>query len=121
MDGYGISEKVNGNCVLKANKPNLDKFFTTRSTTLIEKLRTKKAIIAPDMIFSRTGNLGVIKQMGTRISASVPQYTRGSPAGAYRTVSYDPGRNLINNSIISNLNPKVQSALEKVVFPKDSE
>lgn len=59
MDGYGISEKVNGNCVLKANKPNLDKFFATRSTTLIEASGEAVGLPEGQMGNSEVGHLNI--------------------------------------------------------------
>ncbi len=36
MDGYGIAPSTAGNCIAKANKPNLDRIFKEYPTTLIE-------------------------------------------------------------------------------------
>ncbi len=59
MDGYGISKKVKGNCVLKAKKPNLDYFFNTYPTTLIEA--SGEAVGLPDgqMGNSEVGHMNI--------------------------------------------------------------
>ncbi len=59
MDGYGISEKTNGNCVKKANKPNLDKFFSTRPTTLIEASGEAVGLPEGQMGNSEVGHLNI--------------------------------------------------------------
>ena len=80
MDGYGISEKVNGNCVLKANKPNLDKFFATRSTTLIEASGEAVGLPEGQMGNSEVGHLNIgagriIYQDLTKITKQIKRKT----------------------------------------------
>lgn len=59
MDGYGISKKVRGNCILRAHKPNLDAFFAKYPTTLIEA--SGEAVGLPDgqMGNSEVGHMNI--------------------------------------------------------------
>jgi 2,3-bisphosphoglycerate-independent phosphoglycerate mutase len=36
MDGYGLRKDAYGNCVAKAKKPNIDRFFSIYPSTKIE-------------------------------------------------------------------------------------
>ncbi len=59
MDGYGLSNQVNGNCVIKANKPNLDKFFKNSSYTTIEASGEAVGLPEGQMGNSEVGHLNI--------------------------------------------------------------
>ena len=59
MDGYGLSNQVNGNCVIKANKPNLDKFFKNSSYTTIEASGEAVGLPEGRMGNSEVGHLNI--------------------------------------------------------------
>ena len=59
MDGYGISKKTKGNCILAAKKPNLDKFFATYPTTLIEASGEAVGLPNGQMGNSEVGHLNI--------------------------------------------------------------
>ena len=46
MDGYGLSTSNEGNCIAKANKPNLDRIFKEYPTTTI--LASGEAVGLPE-------------------------------------------------------------------------
>lgn len=59
MDGYGISNQLDGNCIAKANKPNLDRIFKKYPITLIQA--SGEAVGLPDgqMGNSEVGHLNI--------------------------------------------------------------
>ncbi len=59
MDGFGISNIVEGNCIKQANKPNLDKFFETHPTTLIQASGEAVGLPEGQMGNSEVGHLNI--------------------------------------------------------------
>ena len=76
MDGYGIGENYDGNAILKANKPNLDRLFSTNPTTQIGASGMDVGLPDGQMGNSEVGhtNMGagrIVYQMLTRITKSI--------------------------------------------------
>lgn len=59
MDGYGISKETKGNCILQANKPNLDRIFNEYPTTLIEASGEAVGLPEGQMGNSEVGHLNI--------------------------------------------------------------
>ncbi len=59
MDGFGISDKIEGNCIKKANKPNLDRFFKDYPTTLISASGESVGLPDGQMGNSEVGHLNI--------------------------------------------------------------
>ena len=76
MDGYGIGENYDGNAILKANKPNLDRLFGSNPTTQIGASGMDVGLPDGQMGNSEVGhtNMGagrIVYQMLTRITKSI--------------------------------------------------
>ena len=59
MDGYGLREDTYGNCVAKANKPNIDRFFKTYPHTRIEASGEAVGLPEGQMGNSEVGHLNI--------------------------------------------------------------
>lgn len=59
MDGYGLRDDSYGNCVAKANKPNLDRFFATYPFTKIEASGEAVGLPEGQMGNSEVGHLNI--------------------------------------------------------------
>jgi 2,3-bisphosphoglycerate-independent phosphoglycerate mutase len=59
MDGYGIRDEKHGNAIAKANKPNLDAFFSTYPSTLIEASGIQVGLPVGQMGNSEVGHLNI--------------------------------------------------------------
>ena len=59
MDGYGISNNPTGNCISRANKPNLDRIFDEYPTTLIEASGEAVGLPEGQMGNSEVGHLNI--------------------------------------------------------------
>lgn len=59
MDGYGISNQLEGNCILQANKPHLDKFFNEYPTTFIKASGEAVGLPEGQMGNSEVGHLNI--------------------------------------------------------------
>ena len=59
MDGYGIRKETHGNAIAKAKKPNLDKFFSTYPSTLIEASGIDVGLPVGQMGNSEVGHLNI--------------------------------------------------------------
>lgn len=59
MDGYGISNQIEGNCVIKAHKPNLDRFFKEYPNTLIAASGEEVGLPEGQMGNSEVGHLNI--------------------------------------------------------------
>ena len=59
MDGYGISNTTNGNCIYKAKKPNLDRIFNEYPTTLIKASGEAVGLPEGQMGNSEVGHLNI--------------------------------------------------------------
>lgn len=76
MDGYGIGENYDGNAILKANKPNLDRLFGSNPVTQIGASGMDVGLPDGQMGNSEVGhtNMGagrIVYQMLTRITKSI--------------------------------------------------
>ncbi|HOJ44474.1 MAG TPA: 2,3-bisphosphoglycerate-independent phosphoglycerate mutase [Bacilli bacterium] len=59
MDGYGQRSETYGNCVAKAHKPNIDRFFATYPHTLIEASGEAVGLPEGQMGNSEVGHLNI--------------------------------------------------------------
>lgn len=59
MDGYGIRNEKHGNAIAKAKKPNLDAFFSTYPSTLIEASGIDVGLPVGQMGNSEVGHLNI--------------------------------------------------------------
>lgn len=59
MDGYGQRDDTYGNCVVKAKKPNIDRFFNTYPHTLIEASGEAVGLPEGQMGNSEVGHLNI--------------------------------------------------------------
>ena len=59
MDGFGIAENNDGNCIAKANTTNLDKLFNTYPTTLIDASGEAVGLPEGQMGNSEVGHLNI--------------------------------------------------------------
>ena len=59
MDGYGISSNVEGNCISKANKPNLDRIFNEYPTVEIAASGEEVGLPDGQMGNSEVGHLNI--------------------------------------------------------------
>lgn len=76
LDGYGINPREEGNAILKANKPNIDKIFANNPTTRIKTSGLDVGLPAGQMGNSEVGhtNIGagrIVYQELTRITKSI--------------------------------------------------
>jgi 2,3-bisphosphoglycerate-independent phosphoglycerate mutase len=85
MDGFGISPEVKGNAIVKAHKPNIDRFWRDYATTTLGASGLAVGLPRGQMGNSEVGhlNLGggrVVYQDYTRISLAVEQGALGQNA-----------------------------------------
>jgi 2,3-bisphosphoglycerate-independent phosphoglycerate mutase len=59
MDGYGLRKQTRGNCVIKANKPNIDNFFNTYPHTTINASGEYVGLPEGQMGNSEVGHLNI--------------------------------------------------------------
>jgi 2,3-bisphosphoglycerate-independent phosphoglycerate mutase len=76
LDGYGLSEHVEGNAVLAARKPNLDKFFREYPNTVLDASGISVGLPEGQMGNSEVGHLNigagrVVYQSLTKITKSI--------------------------------------------------
>jgi len=81
LDGFGISDKIEGNAIAAAKKPNLDKFFASYPFITIEASGEAVGLPAGQMGNSEVGHLNI--GAGSVIYQNLLKITRAVKSGAF--------------------------------------